>query len=154
VHQLWAEGLRVDGSTLPSNVIEVQFVSADAGWRAGLRLVMPILLLAVLAVVAMIAVTAFSSRRFQPGVYGGAGGAVCPRCALPMARHVLSPNIGLGMKLERCPHCGKWSLVGRATNEQLAAAEARLRGGAELQLSPERREEDLRRKVDDSRFLD
>jgi hypothetical protein len=71
-----------------------------------------------------------------------------------MARHVLSPNIGLGTKLERCPHCGKWSLVRRATNEQLAAAEARLWGGAEPQLSPERREEDLRRKVDDSRFLD
>jgi hypothetical protein len=55
---------------------------------------------------------------------------------LPLARHFLAPNIGL-KKLERCPHCGRWSLVSRASAEDLVAAEARLKGETPPGLSPE-----------------
>lgn len=93
-------------------------------------------------------------KRGRPriGEYGPAGGAVCSRCELPFGRHVLSPNLLIG-KLERCPHCGKWAIVHRATREALEEAEARwvddeVRGGLDL----ESEEDKLRRMIEDSRF--
>jgi hypothetical protein len=62
---------------------------------------------------------------FVPGQYSLAGGAVCPRCELPYSRKTFSPNLLVG-KLERCPHCGKIAVVGRASPSALEAAEARL----------------------------
>ncbi len=90
------------------------------------------------------------------GSYGPAGAAVCSRCGLPFARSVLSVNLLTG-KLARCPHCGKWQVAGMAGREALAAAEARLKGGApdgetaagEAELSPEER---LRRQIEDSKY--
>jgi hypothetical protein len=70
-----------------------------------------------------------------------------------LARHFLAPNIGL-KKLERCPHCGRWSLVSRASAEELVAAEARLKGEAPTDLSPEAKAAALRRQVEDSRFTE
>src|SRR5450759_5204257 len=90
------------------------------------------------------------------GSYEPAGAAVCSRCGLPFARSVLSVNLLTG-KLARCPHCGKWQVAGMAGREALAAAEARLKGGApdgetaagEAELSPE---EGLRRQIEDSKY--
>lgn len=59
-----------------------------------------------------------------PRDYELAGGAICPCCGGPFARHPLSPNLLVG-KLSRCPHCGKWSVVPRASPAALAEAEAR-----------------------------
>ena len=153
-HLLWAQGTRGDGRTLRSNEVRLEFVSADAGWAMVGRTVVPLLITVGLLVAAGVGLTLVSSRRFQPGVYGAAGGAVCPHCTLPMNRHVLAPNVGMAKKLERCPHCGRLSLVVRASAEALPAAEARLRGEASPQPSPESREEELRRQVDESRFLE
>jgi hypothetical protein len=153
VHQLQAVGARSDGSTLLSNVIRVEFVTAEAGWQFAAGLLTPVLLVVGLALALSIGMTAISSRRYRPGHYGGSGGAVCPRCHLPLARHFLAPNIGL-KKLERCPHCGRWSLVSRASAEDLMAAEARLQGETPTDLSPEATAEALRRQVEDSRFTE
>jgi hypothetical protein len=60
----------------------------------------------------------------------------------------------MGKKLERCPHCGRWSRVPRASAERLAAAEARLLGETSPEASPETQAEGLRRQMDDSRFVD
>jgi len=88
------------------------------------------------------------------GQYGAAGGTVCPRCSFPFSRNVLSPNLLLG-KLERCPHCGKWSIRARAAQADLAAAEERLRAAQEestpIDADPE---ESLKRALDESRFED
>jgi hypothetical protein len=90
-----------------------------------------------------------------PRNYGVAGGTVCPKCKRPFSRNLLSPNLVIG-KLERCPHCGKWSLARRASTAQLAAAEA-----AELEMASEgehapslSEEERLRRDLEDSRYDD
>jgi hypothetical protein len=153
VHQLQAVGTRSDGSTLHSNVIRVEFVSAEAGWESAAGLLTPVLLVVGLAVAVSIGMTAISSRRYRPGSYGSSGGAVCPRCHLPLARHFLAPNIGL-KKLERCPHCGRWSLVSRASAEDLVAAEARLKGETPPGLSPEAEAAALQHQVEDSRFTE
>jgi len=59
-------------------------------------------------------------------------------------------------KYDRCPYCGKWSLVRHASIETLRAAEAaelaEARGTVEF--STETQEEELRKQLDDSRYRD
>ena len=84
-----------------------------------------------------------------------AGGAVCPRGKMPYSRHTLSPNIVVG-KLERCPHCGKWAIVRRATPTELAEAEERLRTDSQEGVKDFIPDEDeaLRRALDESQYDD
>jgi len=70
--------------------------------------------------------------------------------------HIWGLNMGLG-KFDRCPHCGKWSVVRRVNPDLLAAsAEAAERAARqETAVSePLSDEEKLRRQLDDSRFDD
>lgn len=85
--------------------------------------------------------------------YGVFGGVVCPNCDLPYGRKIGSINLGIG-SLNRCPHCGKWRVVRRASPEALTEAEARLDGqaGPTEEKSQISEEEKLRRELDDSRF--
>ena len=151
-HRLWAEGILGDGSRVLSNEIQAEFVDPGAGWESAAGMLIPILVIVGLAIAAGGVFTAVSSWKYKPGVYGSSGGAICPRCNLPLSRHFLAPNLGIGKKLERCPHCGKWSRVPRASAEQLTAAEARLLGEGSPEATPEEQAEGLRRQVDDSRF--
>jgi hypothetical protein len=89
---------------------------------------------------------------FRLGEYGLAGGAVCRRCGLPFSRHSLAPNLLLG-KLERCPHCGKWSIVRQASRAELEIAEARFSADAQKgALRADDEDERLRREIEDSRY--
>jgi hypothetical protein len=153
IHSVWAEGDRPGGGDLVSNSIEANFVSASAGWDMAGSMLAPVLIVVGLALGVSAVFAAVSSRRYRPGVYGSAGGAVCPRCSLPMSRNWFSPNLGWG-KLERCPHCGKWSILGRASVQELAEAEARLGNEGTTPRDARTAAEDLKRKIDDSRFTD
>jgi hypothetical protein len=64
---------------------------------------------------------------------------------------MLSPNLLVG-KLERCPHCGKWALLPRASAEALRLAEERYAAEDEGTIQPLSEEEKLRRMIEDSRF--
>jgi len=58
-------------------------------------------------------------------------------------------------KLERCPFCGKWSILAAQPLSILRAAEAaELDGEGEEMTSKESEEERLRKKLDESRFLE
>ncbi len=83
--------------------------------------------------------------------YGLSGGAVCLRCGRAFARHPLSPNLIAG-KLSRCPHCGKWSIVPRATPAALIAAEAAHRTASETPGAALSEEERLRRQIEASKY--
>jgi hypothetical protein len=150
-HRLWAEGEFDDGVTATSNVIDVNFVSGGAGERTLVSILMPILVVIGAALGVSALVVALATRRFRPGVYGRSGGAVCPRCGLPMSRHWFALKVGPG-KWERCPHCGKWSVVRRAAPEDLLQAEARWRG-EEPQATPDD-DATRRRQIDDSRYME
>jgi len=157
-HQFSATVQTSGGQTLKSNVISAEFVSAEQGWQVAQRIIIPLAAVVIIAMLAGLGGQFLLSERGQqrpePGVprhYGIEGGAICPRCGRPFARHFLSPNLLLG-KLERCPYCGKWSVVPAASREVLAAAEA-----AELEASkpsvPEANpEEKLRRQIEESRY--
>jgi len=86
-----------------------------------------------------------------PITYGLAGGAVCPKCGLPFSRSIFGLNLLVG-KLSRCPHCGKWSVVGRASPEELSAAEAKLRGEAQPAQPAVDAEAQLRKRIEESKY--
>ena len=155
VHRISGVGYTALGEVLRSPVRTYKFVSMEEGLRGASGIVIPLLIgIGALVMIATVGTMLMGRQKGRPriGEYGAAGGALCPRCGLPYSRHALSPNLLIG-KLERCPHCGKWAIVRRATREALERAEARLvddeaRGGLEL----ESEEDKLHRMIDDSRF--
>ncbi len=91
-----------------------------------------------------------------PRDYGIAGGAICPNCHRPFPLGLASIKFGIGTKLVRCQYCRKWSLVRRASLEDLRAAEAaELAEAQPLQPVREKSEaEKLKSLEDESRFTD
>ena len=134
-----------------------------------MKLLVPILVLVVVAIVATSVFPMLSGRKkpavpydpasYTPGEprsYGVLGGVVCPKCGHPFELQWWGVNISFVGKYDRCPHCGKWSVVRRASREALLAAEAA--EYAEHATSVPRpvpnAEEKLREQIDDSRFTD
>lgn len=158
VHELSALGYTRNGAVLPSITYSYEFLTA-AESRTGLgKLVVPLLaIIGAISVMALLGPMILGRKKgsFRLGEYGSAGGAVCPRCTFPYPRHLLSPNLVLG-KLERCPHCGKVALVGRASPADLEAAERRLEEDHDHGRRPIERDEEreLNRLLEESRFED
>jgi hypothetical protein len=159
-HKLYAVGYTGGERELRSNEIRVEFVSAEQGWKAGMRIALPILGIVFTVMVVsfvMMFVAARGAKSLPPGTprnYGVAGGAICPRCQRPFSRGVLSPNLLVG-KLERCPYCGKWSVLAARPLAELRAAEAAELASAEGGDRPAAidEEERLRRDIDESRYV-
>lgn len=158
-HTLYALGYTSDGSELRSNEISVEFVSAEEGWQAGLRIALPILVVvfgAMLVSFVLMFISSGKARQTPPGThrnYGAAGGAICPRCGRPYSRHSFSPNMLFG-KLERCPFCGKWAIVRARPLDELRAAEQAEVENSEAEAPVQDAEEHLRQEMDESRFQD
>jgi hypothetical protein len=156
-HILQAKGYTASGEILSSEQREVEFVSAETGTLAAVKIVLPLLAgIAAVTVLAALVTGSYGRRRGadHPGEYGIAGGAVCPKCGLPFSRHVLSPNVVVG-KLERCPHCTRWSIVRRAKPEALELAETKLAAeNASGLWEPGSGEARLARQIEESRFED
>jgi len=157
-HKLSATARTSSERTLASNVINVEFVSAEQGWQVVQRIMTPLLVIIVgvilISTLGQFLLTGRGQRRFEPGAprnYGAAGGAICPKCKRPFARHLISPNLLVG-KLERCPYCGKWSVVPPASREALAAAEAAESQASRPSVPEASPEEKLRRQLEQSRY--
>ncbi len=153
-HTMSAIGYTAAGEALSSNSYQREFLNSEEAWGAASGLVGPLILIVLGITVAstMIPILLGRKRTHKPGIYGAAGGAICPRCSFPYSRNFLSPNLVVG-KLERCPHCGKWAIVRQATPDKLEAAEARLAAEGKPEIPTSESEEDrLRRMLDDSRF--
>jgi hypothetical protein len=156
VHTLAAVGRLVNGRLLSSNSYTYEFITAAQAKTATLRLIVPILVIVGgLSVVGILIPVLLGGKKgsFKLGEYGAAGGAICPRCTFPYSRLFFSPNLIFG-KLGRCPHCGKWAVVRRATTNDLQDAEQRYQTDAEMGVSEtaEAKEDVMKRLLDDSRF--
>jgi len=156
VHRLWATGKTSGGEQLLSNEVQREFLTGEDAWGMLKGIGLPLIIgIAALMLVGVLGSMLLGRKGVQRpiGEYGIAGGAICPKCKLPFSRHFLSPNLVAG-KLERCPHCGKWSLVARAGPVALEEAEARLRQDYQQgQLEAEESEaERLRKMVEESKF--
>jgi len=156
-HTLSARGYTAGGERLVSNTVQRQFVPPQQTYtRIG-----AVLLLLVAFIVARYLITRrrgtdASGRKRRS--YGLLGGTVCPRCGRPFAFPVWSVNLMAG-RVARCPHCGKWGFMQRASPQVLAAAETLEREleeeeGEEGTVVPGSEEERLRRQLDDSRYDD
>ena len=88
--------------------------------------------------------------------YSLAGGAICPKCHRPFHLDFMAIKIGFGVKFTRCENCGKWSVVRRASMEELRAAEraelAETQAGQ--QVHEKSAEAKLDEMLDESRFTD
>ena len=152
-----AVGVLNDGSEIGSNEINTKILSNEESKDRTMGLVGPILGIVAVAIALGAVIPALLGKKGKVGPigqYGMAGGTICPRCEFPFSRNTLSPNLVVG-KLERCPHCGKWSIRPRASQADLAAAEDRLRAAQDetttIQTDPK---DSLRRALDDSRYDD
>lgn len=153
VHDLYVIAETADGQTLKSNVITREFVPKSTSTGFIVRFVVPIIILAV-TIPALIYLIDLRRGRGKSRGYGPFGGAVCPKCGKPFARHIWGLNLGAG-KFDRCPHCGKWSLVRRASPEDLAAAEALLAEPDQgITATAEHPPDKLRKQLDESRYED
>ncbi len=161
-YQLSAAAATAGGQVLESNVLRVEFVSAEAGMQAAGKIILPILVLVgiivILSTVGPLLIGGGGKKRpataGEPRDYGVLGGSVCPKCGRPFARHWWAFNVSFAGKFDRCPYCSKWSFVRRASPQELAAAEsaeaAQDASSPVLNLSPE---EKLQRQIEDSKYL-
>jgi hypothetical protein len=153
VHTMTAVGYKADGTPVYGTEFVRQFLSADEAKSSTMKIIIPILVIVGIATLvgALAPALMMRGKEFKPGNYGAAGGAICPRCSFPYSRNVLAPNLLVG-KLQRCPHCGKWAIVPRASQVEIQAAEERwAKEGASSVEAPN--EEDIRQQmIDDSRF--
>jgi hypothetical protein len=152
-HTFSAIGYKADGTEVHAESFTRIFLSSEDAWGQTGNIIVPLLI--VVGAASLIGVLGpvllGRKKKHTPGVYGVAGGAICPRCAFPYSRNMLSPNLLVG-KLEHCPHCGKWAIVAAASASALAEAEARLASEGEGTIETPTEEEKLRSMIDDSRF--
>jgi hypothetical protein len=161
LHVLSAVGDTSSGWELHSNEIKANFVDASQGWQMGLKLFLPALVVVGVAMLLSVLLPTVLGRgrrvNLPPGAprsYGVLGGAICPKCHRPFGLHWWGMNLGVG-KLDRCPYCGRWSVVRRASREALAAAEAaELETVSAVEVTALSEEERLRRDLEASRFED
>ena len=159
-YALSAVGQTAGGPTIQSNVLHVEFVSAEAGWQATGKIMFPLLALfgaiMLLATVGPLVLERLGMRPRRPvgapRTYGPLGGAVCPKCGRPFGLHWWALNLIVN-KFDRCPNCGKWGVAGRASREALAAAEAAEIASATPEMPEPSPEEKLRRQIEDSRYM-
>ncbi len=152
-HKLYAVGQTASGAEVKSNVLTREFVAAGQGWTSALKIIVPILGFMVLA--GFVSWLLERRRGVTRGHYGFQGGAVCPKCDYPFSRHWWGLNLGVG-KYDRCPNCGKWSMVHRASSQELAAAEVAFFDEADAAVpeSGMTEEEAQRKRLEDSRYED
>jgi len=159
-HSIQAVGFAATGSELQSNVVGARFLTSAEAKQGISGLILPLLGIIFGLMFLSYVVTYLLSRRAGASGkgrrgYGVSGGAICPRCKRPFACALFGLPL-IGSQLERCPHCGKWAFVQRASPEALAAAEsAQAAVGASGPSLRIRNEDDqFQRELEDSRYQD
>jgi hypothetical protein len=163
-HTLTATGGTAGGQTLTAPVRRFEFVSASQVRRNMSGILGPVAIILALAGLVGIAGPLLQAvrGRVQPALplgaprdYGPLGGTICPKCHRPFGRHWWGFNLITG-KLDRCPHCGRWSIVRALPRDVLAQAEAAELADAPAQQAaaqPDLSEaEQRRRAIEESRF--
>ena len=153
-HRMTARGTLEGGRFLESNIITKTFLSSDEAWSETSGILIPLLVGTGVLTLLGLGLPLLMSREkdFVLGKYGPAGGTICPRCGLPFSRSGLAPNLMVG-KLVRCPHCGKVSVLARASATRLEEAERKYsdtQGTASLNTNVDNR----RKLLDESRYED
>ena len=161
-HTLGAIGYGSNGNEINSNQIVVDFVPASAATDMLMKIILPIIGLVLLMGLVSVGLPVILNKGKlsslplgSPRNYGIGGGSICPKCGRPFPLRLWWINIGLS-KIDRCPYCGKWSLVHRHSISDLRAAEATelAQAGPEIPISGETEADRLKKELDESRFQD
>ncbi len=159
VHTLHAVGITEDGRELTSNSISRNFISGSSANRAVFWLIVPIILLSLGGLL----FSSWIANRGQKNhgnptlaaINGPAGGTICPKCSKPFARHIWGINLIMS-KYDRCPRCGKWSLVRALPLDVLETAVIAMQQAenAENPTEPNNIEDETswHKRLDDSKF--
>jgi hypothetical protein len=102
---------------------------------------------AAVILVFVVAIVIYSSRRGG----GMAGMAVCRKCGRAFPRPFIAPNMLTG-KLVKCPHCGAVAVLPAATQAELDLAREREKGPDAPPAAPLSPEEELRRRIEQSKY--
>jgi hypothetical protein len=157
-HAIYAVGTTADGKELKTKVVHANFVSASEANQAAMRILIPVFGVVIFAMLAATVGPILMGRKtiaLEPGTPRNytLGGAICPKCQRPFAMHLFGLNLGLA-KFDRCPYCGKWSVVRRESLQKLRAAEeaeiARFNEQGQVQGMSE--EEKLKKQLDESKY--
>jgi hypothetical protein len=157
MHNLYAIGYTSDGQELPSRLLTGNFISAGEGWDALSSIILPlavILLVVILAVIVPAITTRGKLEHLPLGAeraYGFRGGAICPKCHRPFAMHLYGLNLGLG-RYDRCPYCGKWSMVRSQSLAKLREAEGVELTWTQAEASQISERDRLRKEIEDSKY--
>lgn len=153
-----ARGYDFQGEEYASNEIHAIFVTEDEGWQAALKIIVPVFCLIIGGMLISFALPLIFGRGKPkritlPERFGILGGAICPKCHLPFNIPVLKINLVVGSLLP-CPHCGKWSIVRRASTAELQAALEAAKIQQNSDISVFQSEEKIKKEIDDSRYID
>lgn len=152
-HIMSATGYTNDGQILQSNQIQRQFISTQQSTNKTLLIVIPILVLSFGGTILSSWIANRNRRQAgKPTVNGPLGGTICKNCGQPFAIHWWSLRL-VTVRADRCPHCGKWSLVQRAHPDVLNAALDEKKTAVSPTSLPSA-DDNLKRNLDDSRFTD
>lgn len=155
-HTLQAIGITEDGTTLESNVLTRTFVSQSDSLSSILWLVIPLLILSLGGRWLTGRIAKRNKKedveRNYP-IHGMLGGTICPNCQRPFAFHIWSFNF-VAFRLDRCPHCGKWSRLHRMDSSILEAAYENAENLPPITPDHSDDTDDLDKRLDDSRFTD
>jgi len=156
VHSISAIGYTSDGQVLRSETISANFVSASSGRNAGLKIIIPLLVIVLGAMLLAALIPIALGRKtivLEPGTPRRytLGGAICPKCQRPFAFHFYGMNLAV-RKLDRCPYCGRWSLVRHAPLGELQAAESAELERAKARVLESSEEDRFKKDLDDSRY--
>jgi len=155
-HMFSAIGFTTDGKQIGSKTISAVFVSKEEASAASLKMIVPILAV-VFGAMVISAITSMVNVRKGKKLPAGAarsysfGGGICPKCKRPFGFQLLGIHM-FGRKFTPCPHCGKWSVVKRATMSELHAAELAELDTEKVQIHNASDEEKIRKELDDSRY--
>lgn len=155
-HVFSAVGFTADGKQIGSRTISIVFMSKEEGSAASLKMVVPILVV-VFGAMAISAITSMVNVRKGKKLPAGAarsysfGGGICPKCKRPFGFQFLGIHM-FGRKLTPCPHCGKWSVVKRATMGELHAAELAELDTEKMEIHDAPDEEKISKELDDSKY--
>jgi hypothetical protein len=155
-HVFSAVGFTTDGKQIGLKTISAVFVSKEEGLAASLKMVVPILAV-VFGAMAISAITSMVKVRKGKKLPAGAarsysfGGGICPKCKRPFGFQLLGIHM-FGRQLTPCPHCGKWSVVKRATMGELHAAELAELDAEKMQIYDAPDEEKIRKELDESKY--
>jgi hypothetical protein len=158
LHRLTAEVKTTTGESYTTNGLVSNFVEKGQANQSMLKILLLVggIVVVSLGIQLFMQKNANKNAKFDENghaIYGVWGGAVCPSCGQPFSRSFLGINL-VGVRLERCPHCGKLVAARRATPDQLEAAELRSRPESVEQAPVKSDTEKKQESYDDSKYTD